>query len=255
MFNMNGPPRGFNVTNDQSSYDLVYKDIIISSVLGTPNEDLTKYSYILGTDNINKIYKAELVSATVKFNTAINTNVINQTLILSIPQLNYNTYSIAGNVPTGNIVGISNPVYNQDYVSGTTFVPRQVNGLYNNQGTFLTQGQIFCQIPDNCTPLTPGGLTTNNIISLLIGAKMYDCTQYYNPPLNKINKIDINWFDINGNPITIDSSGASGTINSFYFTLRIHYFEKRNNTSSFSTSVFNYTGTGTADSIFKPMGS
>ena len=76
MFNMNGPPRGFNVTNDQSSYDLVYKDIIISSVLGTPNDDLTKYSYILGTDNISKIYKAELVSATVQFNTAINTNVI-----------------------------------------------------------------------------------------------------------------------------------------------------------------------------------
>jgi hypothetical protein len=255
MYNVNGPPRGFNVTSDQSSYDLVYKDIIISSTLGTPNSDLTTYSYILGTDNINQIYKAELVSATVKFNTAINPLVVNQTLILSIPQLNYNTYSIAGNVPTGNISGISNPVYNQDYIGGTSFAPRLVNGLYNNQGTMLTQGQIFCQIPDNNTPLTPNPLVSNNIISLLIGAKMYDCTQYYNPPLNKINKIDINWFTINGDPILVNASGASGTINTFYFTLRIHYFEKRNNTSAFSTSIFNYAGTGTTDSIFKPMGS
>ena len=30
MYNSNGPPRGFNVTQDQSSYDLVFKDIIIN---------------------------------------------------------------------------------------------------------------------------------------------------------------------------------------------------------------------------------
>jgi len=37
MFNVNGPPRGFNVLQDQSSYDLVFKDIIIDSALGSVN--------------------------------------------------------------------------------------------------------------------------------------------------------------------------------------------------------------------------
>ena len=31
MFNVNGPPRGQNVTADQSSYDIIYKDIIVKS--------------------------------------------------------------------------------------------------------------------------------------------------------------------------------------------------------------------------------
>ena len=29
MYSVNGPPRGQNTTSDQSSYDLVFKDIII----------------------------------------------------------------------------------------------------------------------------------------------------------------------------------------------------------------------------------
>jgi hypothetical protein len=214
MYNVNGPPKGFNVTGDQSSYDLVSKDIIVCSTLGTPNANNTVYTFNLGTDNLNQIYKAELVSAAVKFNTAINTNVINKTLLLNIPQLNQNTFYVAGN------------------------------------GTNQVQSQIFCQIPDNCTPLTPGTLTTNNIISLYIGARMFDTVQYYNPPINKVNHIDVSWAAPNGTVIGIDPS-TSGTINSFYFTLRVYYFQKRNNTSFFSTSVFTNTGTGTLDSIFQ----
>jgi hypothetical protein len=215
MYNVNGPPKGFNVTGDQSSYDLVSKDIIVCSTLGTPNANNTVYTFNLGTDNLNQIYKAELVSAAVKFNTTINTNVVNKTLLLNIPQLNQNTFYVAGN------------------------------------GTNQVQSQIFCQIPDNCTPLTPGTLTTNNIISLYIGARMFDTVQYYNPPINKVNHIDVSWAAPNGTVIGLDPS-ASGTINSFYFTLRVYYFQKRNNTSFFSTSVFTDTGTGTLDSIFQP---
>ena len=214
MYNSNGPPKGFNVTADQSSYDLVSKDIIVCSTLGTPNANNTVYTFNLGTDNLNKIYKAELVSAAVKFNTAINTNVVNKTLLLNIPQLNQNTFYVAGN------------------------------------GTNQVQSQIFCQIPDNCTPLTPGTLTANNIISLYIGARMFDTVQYYNPPINKVNHIEVSWAAPNGTVIGLDSS-TSGTINSFYFTLRVYYFQKRNNTSFFSTSVFTNTGTGTLDSIFQ----
>jgi hypothetical protein len=222
MYNSNGPPKGFNVTSDQSSYDLVSKDIIVCSSLGSPNGDKTVYSFNLGTDNINQIYKAELVSATIKFNTSINSEVQNQTLLLSIPQMNQNTFRMAGNNISGNI------------------------------GNNTTQSQIFCQVPDNCTPLTPGTLTPNNIISLFIGARMFDSVQYYNPPINKVNSIDVSWFTPNANVVPVDLSGATGTINKFYFTLRIYYFQKRNNMSAFSTSVFNYAATGTLDSIYQP---
>lgn len=212
MFNVNGPPKGFNVTSDQSSYDLVSKDIVVCSSLGTPNADGSVYTFTLGTDNLNGVYKAELVTAAIKFNTSINTSVVNQTLLLNIPQLNQNTFYVAGN------------------------------------GSNSTQSQIFCQIPDNSTPLTPGGLTPNNIINLYIGARMFDSVQYYNPPINKINKIDVGWAAPNGTIVPVGST--PGTISTFYFTLRVYYLQKRNNTSTFSTSVFTNTGTGTLDSLF-----
>jgi len=229
MYNSNGPPKGFNVTSDQSSYDLVSRDIIVSSVNGTPNTGSasgtnSSYSFNLGTDNINQIYKAELISATVAFgNATLPTNVRNSTLILSIPQMNQNTFNVASNT------------------SGATF-----------QGSNPVQGQIFGQIPDNSTPITPGGATTpNGIISLFIGARMFDTVQFYNPPLSKVNKIDVQWFDTLGNPVYISSTVANGVITTFYFTLRVYYFQKRNNTSSFSTSVFNYAASGTIDSIYQ----
>jgi len=216
MYNSNGPPRGFNVTQDQSSYDLVFKDIIINSNLGTLNATTGAFSYNLGTDSINQIYKAELIAASINFNTAINSNVKNQSLIISIPQLNGNTVRVAGNVLRGN----------------------------NSQGNNSTQGSVFCQIPDNVTPLGIIGTT----VSLFVGPHMYESIQFYNPCINKINIIDILFFDSLSNQILTDS--GSGTINTFYLTLRIHYFQKRYNTTSFSTSVFNNVGSGTLDSIF-----
>ena len=202
MENSNGPPRGANVLSDQSSYDLVYKDIIINSAMGVPNSKRTNYRYNLNI-NVNNIYKAELISATIKFNTSITPEVVNQTLLLSIPQLNGNIYSIPGN---------SNTV----------------------------QSDIFVQLPDNCTPLTLASQQPNNIISMLIGARIYDCVQFYNPPISKLNKIDVRWYTPQGNIISVDTSGSSGTINQFYFTLRIYYFQKRYQVSSVSTSVMNY---------------
>ena len=80
---------------------------------------------------------------------------------------------------------------------------------------------------------------------------MYDSLQFYNPPINRINTIDVSWFDTQSNPLVIGNS--SGNISSFYFTLRIHYFQKRYATASYSTSVFNNVGTGTMDSIFQSV--
>ena len=146
--------RGSNVISDQSSYDLIYRDLIINNQLGVNDR------YNLGTDSINRIYKAELISATVNFSGQIPDTVKNQCIILSIPQLNGITCKIAG--------------------SGTS--------------------NIFCQIPDNNTPLTP--VITNNTISLLIGPHFYESIQFYNPPINKLNVLDVTWFDCYGNQLS-----------------------------------------------------
>ena len=79
---------------------------------------------------------------------------------------------------------------------------------------------------------------------------MFDTVQYYNPPINKINHISVSWAAPNGTVIDVNPSN-SGSINTFYFTLRVYYFQKRNNTSLFSTSVLTNTGTGTLNSIFE----
>ena len=238
MYNVNGPPGGFNVTQDQSSYDLVFKDIIINSALGTKNGN--SFSYNLGTDSINKIYKAELVSATIAFNDNLPTNVVNSTIILSIPQLNGNTTKVAGN--TSGTSTQTNQVYNP---STGGYDPVVVTNSISGQGNNNVQGAVFCQIPDNSTPLK----INNNIISLYVGPHMYDSIQFYNPPINKITTIDVTFFDTHTNAINV--STTAGTIDTFYFTLRIHYFQKRYAGSSFSTSVFTNSGSGTMDSIFQ----
>jgi hypothetical protein len=245
MFNVNGPPKGFNVLQDQSSYDLVYKDIIVDSNLGTIVSP-TNYSYNLGVDSINLIYKAELVAAAVQFNTAIPNTIKNKTVILSIPQLNNKTTTVAGNTSG------SGTQTNQVYNPGTgEYDPVVVTNNIPGQGNNIVQGDIFCQIPDNNTPLTNASITSNNVISLLIGPHMYDSLQFYNPPINRLNFINVQWFDTGANSIPV-TNATSGTIKSFYFTLRIHYFIKRCSTSSFSTSVITNAGTGTMDSMFQP---
>jgi len=213
-FNMNGPPRGQNVTNNQSSYDLIYKDIIFNSNLARVQNNV--YSFTLQTDNINKIYAAELNAATVAF-TAIPTNVINQCFILNIPQLNGNLTRIASNVVNGN----------------------------NSQGNLSVQGSIFCQIPDNNTPLIVGTNPSTNIISTFIENHKYESIQYYNPPISNVNRVDISLHDPLGNII------PSSVITSFYFNIRITYFQKRNSTTAFSTPVVNYYS-GSTDSAYAP---
>ena len=200
---MNGPPRGSNVTNDQSSYDIIYKDVIFNSNLATINGNT--YSFNLQTDNVNKIYSAELIAATIAF-TTIPTNVRNQCLILNIPKLNGNIVRIATNVSNSN----------------------------SSQGTLATQGNIFCQIPDNNTPLLVGANPSTNVISMFIENHKYEAIQYYNPPISNLNSIELSLTDVLGNIIPTTS------VTSFYFTIRLNYFQKRNSSTAFSTPVVNY---------------
>ena len=249
MYNINSPSlRGNNVSADQASYDLVFKDFIINNKLGTTNSD-GSFSYNLSNDSINQIYKAELISATVAFNNSIPTDIQNASLILSIPQLNNNTVRIAGN--TTSINTVFNTVFNP---ATNSYIQVAVAATNSNQGSNTVQTQIFCQIPDNNTALNHVPASTNYNISLIIGPHMYDSIQFYNPPINRINHINVLWYDQLGKNYPIASSGTD-TINSFYFTLRIHYFQKRNGTTAFSTSVVTNAGTGTLDSIFRPLNS
>ena len=216
MYNVNGPPRGANISSDQSSYDLIYRDVIFNSNVATLSNN--NYSFILETDNINKIYNAGVISATIVFTSAIPNNIKNQCVILNIPELNGNTTRIASNIVAGN----------------------------NSQGTLATQGAIFCQIPDNNTPLIIGTNVSNNTITMLIGNHKYESIQYYNPPISNLNKLSISLYDPLGNVV------GSSSITSFYFTIRFHYFQKRNSATAFSVPVVNYIS-GITDSAFVPF--
>ena len=75
MYNMNGPPKGYNTTSDQSSYDLVFKDIIVKSENRNPEKypNPNSYTVTIG-EEISKIYKAEIISVNVPAatDTAVN---------------------------------------------------------------------------------------------------------------------------------------------------------------------------------------
>jgi hypothetical protein len=229
MENSNGPPRGANVTADQSSYDLIFKDIILNSQLGTyngsssTNASTTQWSYNLQNDSFNNVYKVQLISAAIVFASALPSggspgvpNIRNQSIILQIPQLNGNTVKIAGNVSNSN----------------------------SQQGTNSVQSLIFCQIPDNNTPL--GNANSNNTISMYANSAFYDSIQFYNPPISKVNKIDVQWTDQYGTIVT------GNYFTSWYCTIRVYYLQKRNNTSAISVPTFTISGTGTLDSIYQP---
>lgn len=234
MFSANGPPKGQNVTSNQSSYDIVFKDVIVNyPPLGVSAGSQTKYTVSLPNE-FDKIYRVELVCSTVHFNviagadSSIPVNVRNSTIIVSIPQLNNRSLLIASPV-TGP----------SSYTS-----------------------DIFCQIPDNYTPLGGGNGTSTypaDSISTFIGGPPFSAEQFYNPPLSNINQLDIYLLDIYGNnllnatPASTGGTPDNATTNyvaSFYMTLRVYYMVKRNNTTAFSEPLFTYTPSGTIDSIF-----
>jgi len=261
MFSANGPPKGQNVTSNQSSYDLIYKDVVVNyPPRGISAGVLSKYTISLPNE-FDKIYKVELVCANIHFNdipaieSSIPVNVRNSTIIVSIPQLNNRTLSIANPITTGITQTldpsstINNPIINS------------TNG--SNNTAYLAD--MFCQIPDNYTPLGGGNGTSTypaNSISTFIGGPPFSAEQFYNPPINNINKLDIYLLDVYGNnllnasvgPNVVDPNGSTNAttnyVGSFYMTLRFYFFQKRNATTAFSTPLFTYAASGTVDSVF-----
>jgi hypothetical protein len=262
MFSINGPPKGQNSTSDQSSYDLVYKDIIVnyppqvSNVAG----NLDKYSVSLNFE-FDQLYKAELIVGAVHFVTiaeapnnpdksiAIPDTVRNSTIIVNIPQLKNNTLSISSQQSTN--------------INSTSIPP--IPG--NNNSVYISN--IFCQIPDSYTPLGGAnninpmlGILPSNSISTYIGGPPFSAEQFYNPPISNISQLDIYLLDVYGNNLLSPQPctqfqdpnvvvNTSSYVQTFYFTIRLHYFVKRNNTTQFSVPLFNYAASGTVDSIFQ----
>ena len=349
MYNVNGPPRGSNVTSDQSSYDIIFKDIIVKS----ENRNLNIYpnpnSYTVRlNENIVQVYKAELIAVNVPAATDIAVNLTSSTNRLYFTYNGLNGYiklqagtylnptSIAAElqrqfniIVVGVIVsynsnlnryifvapgGISLTLYP---VNGTTFgiytvqdsigtslnlnlnflVTQPINiidngygvleivasndyGNYNGAVTttdsqfdntiasnlvltdsniYLSLAQlnsntiqfvsnennlissnipsIFCEIPNNTT------VSSNAVKTLLNQPCVWTSENFYNPPLADVRKLEITWYNENGNLINI---------NEHSFTLRLHYFQKRNQSTAFSVPLFTYSATGTVDSIFQP---
>ena len=347
MFNINGPPRGQNVTSDQSSYDIIFKDIIVKSenrnVIIFPNPN--NYTVQLN-GSIDKIYKAELIAVNVPAATDITVNLTSSTnrlyfsyngtegyiklqagtylnptsvaaeiqrqfniitvgiiaaynsnlnrYIFVVPALSTLTfYPIDGTVLTlytvQNSIGTSlnlnpgfcttQPINIINNISGNLIIfPNNVYGSYNGINTIvdsqfdntivsnlvLTDSNIylslaklnsntiqfvsnenvniasnipsiFCEIPNNT-------ITSSNAVKTLLNQPcVWSSENFYNPPLSEIRKLEITWYNENGNLINI---------NEHTFTLRIHYLQKRNQTSAFSVPLFTYAATGTLDSIF-----
>jgi hypothetical protein len=109
----------------------------------------------------------------------------------------------------------------------------------SNENNFISSNipSIFCEIPNNTT------VSSNEVKTLLNQPCVWTSENFYNPPLSDVRKLEITWYNENGNLINI---------NEHSFTLRIHYLQKRNQSTAFSVPLFTYSATGTVDSIFQP---
>lgn len=86
---------------------------------------------------------------------------------------------------------------------------------------------IFCRIPTNGEPTS----TDNKIMPFV---PVFSAAQVYNPPLAYLRKLDVTFYDDEGNTVNLlDHS----------FTLRVYYFHKVNSNSPFPTSKQKYEAT------------
>jgi hypothetical protein len=81
---------------------------------------------------------------------------------------------------------------------------------------------VFCQVPNNTV------VSSHTVKTLLNQPSNYSSIQFYNPPVSRLNKLDIKWYTDTGNLVRILDH---------CFTLRIHYFQKRLNTTDFSFPI------------------
>ena len=81
---------------------------------------------------------------------------------------------------------------------------------------------VFCQIPNNTC------VSSASVKTLLNQPHNFSAIQFYNPPISKINKLEIKWYTDDGTLVRILDH---------CFTVRIYYFQKRIDTTDFSYPI------------------
>jgi len=78
---------------------------------------------------------------------------------------------------------------------------------------------IFCQIPNNTS------VSSSSVKTLLNQPNVFSAIQFYNPPISKLNTLNVTWYQETGELIRILEH---------CFTVRIYYFQKRSVYTGFS---------------------
>jgi len=95
----------------------------------------------------------------------------------------------------------------------TCTVVQDQNNSYGNVPS------IFCQVPNNTT------VSSASTKTLLGQPNAFSAIQFYNPPISKLNRFEVKWYNDRGKYVSIlDHS----------FTIRVYYFQKRLDTTDFA---------------------
>ena len=92
----------------------------------------------------------------------------------------------------------------------------------DENGTNKNVPPVFCQVPNNTC------VSSASVKTLLNQPHNFSAIQFYNPPISKVNKFEIKWYTDNGKLVRILDH---------CFTVRIHYFQKRIDTTDFSYPI------------------
>jgi hypothetical protein len=92
----------------------------------------------------------------------------------------------------------------------------------DENGTNKNVPPVFCQIPNNTC------VSSAAVKTLLNQPHNFSAIQFYNPPISKVNKFEVKWYTDNGELVRILDH---------CFTIRIHYFQKRIDTTEFSYPI------------------
>jgi hypothetical protein len=137
--------------------------------------------------------------------------------LINIPQ---QAEKIYGNCIISGVVLTNDKLYlSLDKLNGNTCNIIQYQSSINNKGNVPN---IFCQVPNNTC------VSSSSVKTLLNQGSMYSSVQFYNPPINRINTLIIQWYT---------ETGCLVRILDHCFTLRVYYFQKRYSGTDFSIPI------------------
>ena len=95
------------------------------------------------------------------------------------------------------------------------------NIITDQSGKNKNIANIFCQVPNNTC-------ISSSSVKTLLGQPTNLLIQFYNPPISRLNRLDIRWYSEDGKLLRLLDH---------CFTVRIHYFQKRIDTTDFSYPI------------------